>query len=201
MVAKRSGRVLSVMVVDKGSLKLVRSLELASPDLADVVADLYPTLVFVEDQLGARAGKLLLAGFGERTEAAREHFQQGIGHRSGAGADAAGHARRTQRRTAGIPAVHCTGELMKVSINLASQPFRRDRPVIVAAVVLSVVLTGLLGVLILLAMTDRAQLADSRAEVARLESALRMRFPPSRPARTPCCASPRTPRCSNAACS
>lgn len=60
---------------------------------------------------------------------------------------------------------------MKVGINLASQPFRRDRPVIVAAVVMSVMLTGLLGVLILLAMTDRAQLADSRAELTRLQSA------------------------------
>ena len=79
VVAKRNGRILSVMVVDKGGLKLVRSLELASQDLADVVADLYSTLVFVEDQWGARAGKLLLAGFGERTEAAREHFHRELG--------------------------------------------------------------------------------------------------------------------------
>ena len=79
VVAKRSGRVLSVMVIDKGLLRLVRSLELASQELAEVAADLYPTFVYVEDQLGARAGKLLLAGFGEHTEAARQQFQSELG--------------------------------------------------------------------------------------------------------------------------
>ena len=59
---------------------------------------------------------------------------------------------------------------MKIPINLASQPFRRDRPVIVGAVALSVVLVGLLGLLVLLALADRAQLADSRDRIARLHS-------------------------------
>ena len=44
-----------------------------------MAADLYPTFVYVEDQLGARAGKLLLAGFGEHTEAARQQFQSELG--------------------------------------------------------------------------------------------------------------------------
>jgi type IV pilus assembly protein PilM len=79
VVAKRSGRVLSVMVMEKGNLRLARSLELASPDLSDVLQDLYATLVFVEDQMGGRAGRLLLAGFGDRTEAAREHFHRELG--------------------------------------------------------------------------------------------------------------------------
>jgi type IV pilus assembly protein PilM len=76
VVAKMSGHVLSVMVTDKGALKLARCLELGSADLADIAADLYPTFVYVEDQLGAKAAKLLLAGFGERTEAAREQFHR-----------------------------------------------------------------------------------------------------------------------------
>lgn len=74
VVAKLSGRVLSVMVLDKGGLKLVRSLELVSGALSEVAADLYPTFVYVEDQFGASARKLLLAGFGERTEDARQQF-------------------------------------------------------------------------------------------------------------------------------
>ncbi|HWQ55029.1 MAG TPA: hypothetical protein VN442_15185 [Bryobacteraceae bacterium] len=62
---------------------------------------------------------------------------------------------------------------MKIPINLASQPFRRDRPVVVATVLLSVVLLGLLGVLISLATMDREQLKEGRAEVAALERRLR----------------------------
>jgi type IV pilus assembly protein PilN len=61
---------------------------------------------------------------------------------------------------------------VKLPVNLASQPFRRDRPAIVAAVVLSLVLVGLLAVLIALARSDRHQLADARAEVARLQADL-----------------------------
>jgi Tfp pilus assembly protein PilN len=57
---------------------------------------------------------------------------------------------------------------MKLSINLASQPFRRDRPVILAGVTLSLLLIGTLGVLISLALTDRAQLADTRRNIERL---------------------------------
>ncbi|HWQ55028.1 MAG TPA: hypothetical protein VN442_15180 [Bryobacteraceae bacterium] len=79
VAAKLSGRVLNVMVLDKGRLRLVRSLELVSGGLPEVAADLYPTFVYVEDQLGAPAGKLLLAGFGERTEAARDQFQRELG--------------------------------------------------------------------------------------------------------------------------
>jgi Tfp pilus assembly protein PilN len=54
---------------------------------------------------------------------------------------------------------------MKISINLASQPFRRDRPMIVASVALSIVLVGTLGLLIVLARADNSQLADIRKEV------------------------------------
>lgn len=62
---------------------------------------------------------------------------------------------------------------MRISINLASQPFRRDRPVVVATVALSAALLALLGLLVSLAMVDNAQLADSRAGIASLERQLR----------------------------
>jgi type IV pilus assembly protein PilM len=74
VVAKISGRVLTMLVLQKGVLKLVRCLDLASTTLEDVAADLYPTFVFIEDHLGAKPEKLLLCGFGANTEAARHQF-------------------------------------------------------------------------------------------------------------------------------
>jgi Tfp pilus assembly protein PilN len=62
---------------------------------------------------------------------------------------------------------------MRISINLATQPFRPNRPVIVGTVALSVLLLGLLGVLIYLARLDSALLADSRREIAQLEDQVR----------------------------
>lgn len=62
---------------------------------------------------------------------------------------------------------------MRISINLATQPFRPNRPIIVGTVALSLLLVGMLGVLIFLARVDRARLADSRREIARLEAQVR----------------------------
>jgi len=73
-VAKLSGRMLTILVVSSGVLKLVRSLELSDPGVAEIAGDLYPTLVYIEDQLGAKAEKLLLAGFGRFGVEARDQF-------------------------------------------------------------------------------------------------------------------------------
>jgi len=59
---------------------------------------------------------------------------------------------------------------MKIPINLASQPFRRDRAMLVASVAVSLLLVVSLTGLILLANTDNAQLADVRKDVARLRT-------------------------------
>jgi type IV pilus assembly protein PilN len=59
---------------------------------------------------------------------------------------------------------------MKISVNLASQPFRRDRPMIVASVALSLVLVGTLALLVMLARADNEQLADIRKEVSGLRT-------------------------------
>ncbi len=74
VVAKLSGRVLTVLVLEKERLRLVRCLELTDQTVAEVAADLYPTFVFIEDNLGSRAERLLLCGFGPRTEEARAQF-------------------------------------------------------------------------------------------------------------------------------
>ena len=62
---------------------------------------------------------------------------------------------------------------MKIPINLASQPFRRDRAMLVASVAVSLLLVGTLGVLISLAMTDREQLKGLRADISHIKSQLR----------------------------
>ena len=58
---------------------------------------------------------------------------------------------------------------MKIAINLASQPFRRDRAMIVASTLVCLLLVVSLGVLIHLANEDNRQLADLRHEVAGLK--------------------------------
>ena len=58
---------------------------------------------------------------------------------------------------------------MKIAINLASQPFRRDRAMILASSLVCVLLAVSLGVLIHLANEDNAQLADVRREVTMLK--------------------------------
>jgi len=58
---------------------------------------------------------------------------------------------------------------MKIAINLASQPFRRDRAMIVASTLVCLLLVASLGVLIHLANEDNRQLGDVRHEVAMLK--------------------------------
>jgi type IV pilus assembly protein PilM len=76
MIAKVTGRALTLLVRDKGALKLVRCLELPSAELEDITAVLAPTFVYMEDNLGGRAEKLLLCGFGARADEARRLFGQ-----------------------------------------------------------------------------------------------------------------------------
>ena len=59
---------------------------------------------------------------------------------------------------------------MKLAINLASQPFRRDRAMLVASIAVAILLLGSLGALIMLARADNAQLADVRKEVSGLRA-------------------------------
>jgi type IV pilus assembly protein PilM len=76
VVAKITGHVLTVLVREKGVLKLVRCLEIASSDLSDVSAVLAPTFVYVEDNLGGRVSHLILCGFGSQSEIASGWFAE-----------------------------------------------------------------------------------------------------------------------------
>jgi type IV pilus assembly protein PilN len=57
---------------------------------------------------------------------------------------------------------------MKLPINLASQPYRRDRPIIAASIAVGLLLAGTLATLISLALTDRTQFADTRRQIQQL---------------------------------
>ena len=57
----------------------MRCLELPSPELDDVAAVLAPTFVYLEDNLGGRPEKLLLCGFGARTDEAERRFAEELG--------------------------------------------------------------------------------------------------------------------------
>jgi type IV pilus assembly protein PilN len=61
---------------------------------------------------------------------------------------------------------------MRIHINLASEPFRRDRPMVFATTLVAVLLTGVLGMLIYLAMAERERSAESRQMLDRLERQL-----------------------------
>jgi hypothetical protein len=62
---------------------------------------------------------------------------------------------------------------MKIPINLASQPFRRDRAMLAGSIAASLILVGTLGVLISLIVADRALLAGVRSDVDGLNRQIR----------------------------
>ena len=59
---------------------------------------------------------------------------------------------------------------MRVPINLASEAFRRDRPMLAASVGLAVVLGALLFGMVFLILGERERVRDTRTSVARLSS-------------------------------
>jgi Tfp pilus assembly protein PilN len=61
---------------------------------------------------------------------------------------------------------------MRIPINLASEPFRRDRPMLVASTVCAVVLVGLLALQVALILNGRERARDARVAVAQLNAQL-----------------------------
>jgi len=75
VIAKLTGRILTVLVRERAVVKMVRCLELPSPSLDDIASVLVPTFVYVEDNLGGSVEHLLLCGFGPQLEeSARQRF-------------------------------------------------------------------------------------------------------------------------------
>ncbi|MBI1357804.1 MAG: hypothetical protein GC160_26000 [Acidobacteria bacterium] len=86
LLAKLSDRTLTMAAVDRGRLLMIRTVETAlnSVDderraLQDLTADLYPTLVFIADTLGAPAARIVMAGFGELLEPALRELPHELG--------------------------------------------------------------------------------------------------------------------------
>jgi type IV pilus assembly protein PilN len=59
---------------------------------------------------------------------------------------------------------------MKIPINLASQPFRRDRAMLVASMAVAALLVITLGILGMLAASDRQQLGGLHRDIVRLNA-------------------------------
>lgn len=57
---------------------------------------------------------------------------------------------------------------MRIALNLSSEPFRRDRPMVAASVAAGVLLIGLLALLVFLAVEERGQATEARQEIAAL---------------------------------
>ncbi len=86
LFAKLSGRAMTMAAVDGDAVRLIRTVELGDvanrePDrvMADMLADIFPTQVYIADNLGAPVEKLLLCGFGELLQPALELFPHELG--------------------------------------------------------------------------------------------------------------------------
>jgi type IV pilus assembly protein PilM len=64
VIARLTGRVLTVLALASGKLRLVRSVELEHVSVEEISAVLYPTFAFLEDELHARPSVLLTCGLG-----------------------------------------------------------------------------------------------------------------------------------------
>lgn len=61
---------------------------------------------------------------------------------------------------------------MRIPVNLSSEPFRRDRPLVAASVAVGLVLAGLLAVFVTLATLERGKAAETRQDIARVQKTL-----------------------------
>ncbi len=62
---------------------------------------------------------------------------------------------------------------LRIPINLSTEPFRRDRPMLVASGALAVVLALMLAVVVYLIAADRGRVKNTRVAVAQLDSEVR----------------------------
>jgi hypothetical protein len=59
--------------------------------------------------------------------------------------------------------------MMRIPINLSSEPFRKDRPILIASSACAVFLIALLGMLVFLIANERARAKDTRVAVNQLK--------------------------------
>jgi type IV pilus assembly protein PilM len=79
VLAKLSGRTLTLAVAQQGTLKLVRTLEVAGGGAAEIASHLHPTFAYIEDQLAAKAERVLICGLGPLAEGLSRELGNGAG--------------------------------------------------------------------------------------------------------------------------
>jgi type IV pilus assembly protein PilM len=86
LFAKLAGRALTMTAVSNDAVRMVRCVDLPpgtdvtnARALDDVLGDLYPTVVFVNDEFGTPVSKLVLCGFEEALAAASFRFPKELG--------------------------------------------------------------------------------------------------------------------------
>ncbi len=132
MLVKLGGRILSVLVLDGSVIKLARCVEMDAGRPEEIETVLHPTVAYIEDELKAKPERIWLCGFGAESENAPS-----AGNPSGPSPwnrCARGLAYRAPitrpARLLGIGG-RIKNMAIQVPINLATEPFRRDRPVLV----------------------------------------------------------------------
>jgi Tfp pilus assembly protein PilN len=161
LVAHRSPGALTVLALKDGVLTLARSLELDTLD--EISADLYSTLIYLEDQTATRPENLILAGFGAEGEAAAARLESEL---------------EIPTEALPVPNPGLAGFLKSIDtapaipINLAREPFRRDRPVLVASGAVGVLLIFSFLLLIWIAVSENGTVHQTQAELSRTNSQL-----------------------------
>jgi type IV pilus assembly protein PilM len=81
VIAKLEGRILTVMALVDGALKLFRCVEMEEATEDDVLAVLQPTFAYMEDELSATGSRLVLCGFPAGSLAGWKASETLSGHR------------------------------------------------------------------------------------------------------------------------
>jgi type IV pilus assembly protein PilM len=76
MLAKRSGSVVTVAVLQDGILRLIRTVELSGLEWEELLSLLQPMFALVEDQLQVQTERLALCGFGDSTRELARALEQ-----------------------------------------------------------------------------------------------------------------------------
>lgn len=63
ILARLNGRVLTVAVMNGTAVNLVRTVEMASPDTEEIMGVLFPTMAYIEDEMGTTAARIVMCGF------------------------------------------------------------------------------------------------------------------------------------------
>jgi len=79
LVAKLSGRTLTVLVLDGSTLKLVRCMGMEEGGEEEIESVLHPTFAYIEDELHSKPSRLLTCGFGNGYQELTDHWQTAWG--------------------------------------------------------------------------------------------------------------------------